>query len=403
MASVGLLDIPYFIRPIADSILKARAKRLRATADSRLFLERTAQNDAHRQIIGKFYGVLTDRSPAEWKGNALKLKDAAAKGAKAEDCSLSIALSGGGLRVVSFLSFLETLREHDIPLKAYAGTSAGSLATALDYFGMDYKTVWECLDEKMLKALLFSLGSNPGKGILSGDRVVKLFERLLPPGRTTYWNAPGLYTTSVLVNSWSSWSLEGNDRRGAAMIKPDESTFSTFRPVVFSHEFDRTMKVAQGIFSSMSLPVFKGLEFPHRVFSTINGDGTTKTVLSTKKGWTLDGGYMDNYPVDVLLLRGRANANPATQIIINVVADRPDRVEIGQDTVQKLVYMAPDVNSTGELRRDRLRFADGNIVWWTIGGRVSGVGLFDFNRIDDMRQAGRESAEKLLRTIGIMQ
>lgn len=402
MASVGLLDIPYLIRPIADSILNARAKKLRATADSQLFWKRAAQNENHAQAMGKFYAVLTDNSPAEWKGNATKLKEAAAKGARPEDCSLSIAVSGGGLRVVAFLSFLETLREHNIPLRAYAGTSAGSLATALDYFGMDYKTVWECLDAKMLKALLFSLGSNLGKGILSGDRVVSLFENLLPSKLATYENAPFLYTTSVLVNSWGSWAVE-RDPHGAGTVKPDEKTFSTFRPVVFSREFDPAMRVSQGVFSSMCLPVFKGLEFPNREFTAIKEDGTTHRVMSTRKGWTMDGGYMNNYPVDILMLAGKANVNPATHIIISVVGDPPDKVEIGQDTVQKLVYMAPDVNSTEELRRDRLRFADENVIWWTIGGKAAGVGLFDFEKIADMRQAGRESAEKLLRTIGIIQ
>lgn len=82
MASVGLLDIPYLIRPLADSILNARAKKLRATANPQLFWNRTAQNENHRQAMSKFLSVLADNSATEWKGNAAKLKAAAAKGAK---------------------------------------------------------------------------------------------------------------------------------------------------------------------------------------------------------------------------------------------------------------------------------------------------------------------------------
>jgi predicted acylesterase/phospholipase RssA len=402
MASPGILDIPYFVGAYSNRIVAERAKKLRATADPGIFWKNAAQNVNHAAAMKKFFDVLVDQTPAPYKSSAAPLKAAATEGAKPEECSLSIALSGGGLRVISFLSFLEVMREHNIPIRAYAGTSAGSLATMLDRVGVNYETVWECLDEKMLKALLFALNANLGKGILSGNRVMDFVDNLLPAGLSTYGKVPFLYTTSVLVNSWSDWHGTGLIRRGKKEVytgNPD--SFSTFRPIVFSSEFDPSLKISQGIFSSMCLPVFEAQAFPGRMFTAIKGDGTTQPVMSTSKGWTIDGGYMDNYPVDILLLPDKANINPATHIIINVVADPPDNVELNQDTVKKLVYMANDVSSTSMLRSDRLRYADKNILWWTIGGEASGVDLFDFQKIDAMRRAGRESALKLLDTVGM--
>jgi len=403
MASPTLLDIPYFIGPVADRIISRRAKKLKATADSTLFWKNAAQNDKNAKTMGKFYDVLVDQAPASYKSNAVKLKERAAKGTLPENCSLSIALSGGGLRVVAFLAFLETLREHNVPIRAYAGTSAGALATMLDRIGVDYKTAWECLDEKMLKSLLFSLNANLGMGILSGGRMIRFIEQVLPDDLKTYKQMPFLYTTSVLVNSWNKWT-SGVDKKGKNTVEGAPDSLSTYKKIVFSSEFDPDMRISKGVFSSMCLPVFQSLRFPKRKFTSIMEDCSTKEVMSTEKGWTIDGGYANNYPVDVLLLSGSANTNLDTRIVINVAADNPNNTEIRkQDLIQKLAFMAPGVSNAEELEREKARYADSNAIWWTIGGKAAGIELFDFQKIDVMRQAGRESAEGLLRTVGIMQ
>ena len=402
MASPGLLDIPYFIRPVADNILKRGAAKLRETADPNSYWDRSARNGNYRAVMGKFYDVMTDDGKAEWKGDALGLKQAAKGGCDPADCSLSIALSGGGLRVVAFLGFLEVLREHKIPVRAYAGTSAGSLATTFDRLGVDYKTVWEVLDQRLLKSLLFALNwTGLGSGIMTGRRVMDFMSQVVRPGEGTYGKTPGLYTTSVLVNSWANPVVIGSDKKGRDVIGGD---FATYRKVVFSREYDPTMKLSEGVFSSMCLPVFESLNFRRRQFSAITPDNQVIKVLSTDNGWTIDGGYANNYPVDVLLLTNKANADPGRHIIINVAAQKPGSTEMRkQDLVQKLVYMASDVSSEDELERERVRYSQENVIWWEIGGKAKDVGLFDFNKLEDMKQAGRESAEKLLKAVGILQ
>jgi predicted acylesterase/phospholipase RssA len=401
MASPGLMDIPYFIRPIANGILKKGAAKLRATADSTLYWRRAAKTEQYRKTVGKFYDVMVDETRADFKGNAVKLKEEAKKGCDPVDCSISIAVSGGGLRVIAFLAFLEVFREHNIPIRAYAGTSAGALATTLDRIGTDYKTAWEILDARLLKSLLFALNwTGLGSGIMTGKRMMDFLDLTLPPDIRTFGKVPGLYLTSVLVNCHRNPTVT-IDQKGKEIVQGE---LSSYEKVVFSSEFDPSMGISKGVFSSMCLPVFQSLKFPKRWFKAITTDGIMN-VRSTKNGRTIDGGYGNNYPGDVLLLpESKANAAAAKHIVINVTAENPGNVEIPRESLfSKLVYTGVDLHMEEELRAEKEKYRDANVIYWEIGGKAAGVGLFDFNKIDDMRQAGRESAEKLLRTIGIMQ
>lgn len=400
---MALSDIPYFIGPVANSIIHGRAKRLRRTADESMFRSRSAISPSNTKTMSRFYNALMDEGNAPWKSSALPLKAAAKNGAGPKDCSLSIALSGGGLRVVAFLSFLETLKEHQIPISAYAGTSAGALATMFDRIGVDYKTVWECLDASLLRSLILAPSASLLKGIalLSGKRLTRFFNDVLPDGMKTYRELPRLYTTSVLVNSWGKWE-QGVNEKGKDATRGIPETFKRYRKVIFSRDFDPDMPIAKGVFSSMSLPVFKSLAFRGREFKFME-NGEALNALSTQDGRTIDGGYAVNYPLNVLLLPCEANKDPNTHMVINVAVDDPNGTRVRKQNVARdLLEQAPDVSSAGEMDRDRFMYANSNIIWWTIGGKARGVGLFDFDKIDDMREAGRESAEALLRTVGIM-
>lgn len=354
--NVGLVsNIPYFIEPVASVILNSRAKKLRATADWDTFQRRSAPGASHLRAMSGFYDALMDESRASWKSSALPLRDAAREGAGPKDCKLSIALSGGGLRVVAFLSFLETLKKHDIPITAYAGTSAGSLATLFDRIGVDYDTVWECLDAKLLKSLLFAPNVNLTRGLLSGRRVMAFINHVLPEGIRTYKDVPHLYATSVLVNSWSSWEITA-PVGGMDLISADPDSFSTFRKVVFSRDFDPDMPIAKGIFSSMCLPIFQSQRFRRREFMamTVKGDNSEK-VLSSDRGWTIDGGYAENYPLNVLLLSGgEANKDPGTHIVINVAVENPNEKKMCEQNLwSKLIHLSPDVSNAEELGKEQ--------------------------------------------------
>ncbi len=385
------------------------AKELSRTADPDLYAKRLEKTPESRKIVRKFHDALLDSSEdLVFRGNAVPLKKLAAEGRlNPDNSSISISISGGSLRVFAFLSFLETLRNHGIPITNYAGTSAGSLASFIDRAGFDFKSVWKVMDAELVGALMFDINwwnlirlRSP----LEGDRIIKFVETSLGQRykSKTMEELPGLFVTSVLVNSYRNPKMCDGKYTG---------DISSYERVIFSYLDDPQMKVAEALFSSMCLPVFKSLRFREREFTALINTGLKKaarkaaleepafaTVLSTRNGRTIDGGYMNNFPFDILLMR----SGPA-DVVINLVADYPGQVEVPEKTIFSPLISTPvDIHFKEELDMDRIIYRDANVIHWEIGKDVRNIGLTDFHRIPDLIEAGRKSATALLSKLGII-
>ncbi len=378
----GLYVVPFVARYKWGSA----ARELRRTADPELYKRMQERNNRRTYVVQKFYDVLLDKKEEPgFKGGANGLKKAADEGRLDHDAAnLSVAVSGGGLKVIAFFSFLETLREHRVPFTNYAGTSAGSIAALFDRSGIDYNSVWKVLDEGLCKALLYSPKFRWWQAPLHGRRVQKFFAASLPEGMETFADLPGLYVTSVLENS--THAVEARTRE-----------FSTYEEVVFSSEFDPAMRLSEGVYSSMCLPVFKSLDFRGRQFTRVGEDGSFAPIISTLNGRTFDGGYWDNYPGNILT----SLCDPSKDVVLKLYANYPGKKEVKRESIiQKLVSRPVNLKMEDEYRMDSERDRDANVVSWEIKG-IEGVGLFDFDKLGLMVQAGRDSALLFMQKLGI--
>jgi len=95
-----------------------------------------------------------------------------------EHSGLGLALSGGAARGIAHIAVLDVLERQNIPIRAIAGTSVGSMVGALYAAGMPIseirrialKTNWNSL----LKFIL------PKRGLVSSEGIFHFMERILP-------------------------------------------------------------------------------------------------------------------------------------------------------------------------------------------------------------------------------
>ncbi len=91
---------------------------------------------------------------------------------------IGLALSGGAARGIAHIAVLEVLEKDDIPIRAIAGTSAGSIIGALYAAGMPLVEIKRVLLHAKWRDLLsFTL---PKAGLISSEGIFRFMESVLP-------------------------------------------------------------------------------------------------------------------------------------------------------------------------------------------------------------------------------
>lgn len=97
---------------------------------------------------------------------------------KAAETGVGLALSGGAARGIAHAGVLEVLNEAGIPVRAVAGTSAGSIVGALFAAGVDPVEIGRlALGTRWSDLVHIGL---PRAGLIPGEGLERFFERVIP-------------------------------------------------------------------------------------------------------------------------------------------------------------------------------------------------------------------------------
>jgi NTE family protein len=101
---------------------------------------------------------------------------------------IGLALSGGAARAIAHIAVLEVLERDDIPIKAIAGTSAGSIVGALYAAGMPLSEIKRVLlKAKWTDILSFTI---PRLGLISSEGIYRFMEEVLPVKQFSAFRIP---------------------------------------------------------------------------------------------------------------------------------------------------------------------------------------------------------------------
>lgn len=162
--------------------------------------------------------------------------------------ALGIVLSGGGVKGVGHIGFLQALKEHNIVPKYISGTSAGALVGALYCAGYSTKEMLRFFKKTPLVSWYYYSTSKPG--LLDTEKYRKHFEKYFP--QTTF---ESLQTRLFILTT--------DIEQGCSVVH---------------HQGD----LVEPLMASCSVPL---------VFSPVEINGVLHS----------DGGIMNNFPVEPLL------------------------------------------------------------------------------------------------------
>lgn len=137
---------------------------------------------------------------------------------------LGIVLSGGGVKGVGHIGFLQALKEYGIEPKYIAGTSAGALVGALYAAGYDSKEMMEFFKETPLISWMYYSTSKPG--LLDTNKYRVHFEKYLPNNAFEELEKKLIIMTTDIESGTSVAHSKG------ALIKPLMASCSV--PLIFS-------------------------------------------------------------------------------------------------------------------------------------------------------------------------
>ena len=257
--------------------------------------------------------------------------------------SLGLVLAGGGARAFAHIGVLRELEEAGYPVNRLAGSSIGSAVATMYALGLDGQGVEDRCYAEFVRRNPFNDWTFPTQAMTRGLRVRASVERV----------------TGDAV-------LEGLPRQ-LAVVSTD--LVSRTRLV------HRRGPLLDATLASLRLPVL----FPP---------------IPTDEGRLLmDGGVLDNLPVDLLLER---DEGPVVAVNISMGGGSGTRVAARS-------IVRPRVPALGEtLLRTMMIGAGGAVDAAHARGAVVvtpatlGVGLLEFHQMDRMVQAGREAARALL-------
>jgi predicted acylesterase/phospholipase RssA/CRP-like cAMP-binding protein len=252
-------------------------------------------------------------------------------------CSIGLVLSGGGSRALAHLGVLRVLEERSIIIDRVAGTSMGALIGALVARDLDRGSLETALREE-LRRRPFRDYCVPRHSLIRAERARHMIERLLDTARI-----------EELPKSFACVSVDLAAAERVVHRRGD-------------------LVVAVG--ASMSLP---GMAPPRLV------DGRV----------LVDGGVLDNIPVDVL-----AETGEGPTIAVDVT--RRAFVSTGPNRDHRLPSITDTLGQSMTVGSHQRTEAQRLLARVVIEPDVQALGLFDFARIDAAIQAGELAARRSL-------
>lgn len=261
--------------------------------------------------------------------------------------SLGLVLAGGGARAFAHVGVLRELSEAGLHVDRVAGSSIGAVIAAAHASGLEGEALEDVCYAEFVRRKPFGDWRLPLLSLAKGDRVRAAMVRTY--GRDTV--------------------IEG---------LPHQFSAVTTDLMTRSRQVHRRGNLVDAVTASARLPV---------LFAPIPDDSGRLL---------MDGGVLDNLPVDLLTERGEGPV-----VVVNISmggsgggggrsrTGRPRVPALGETLLRTMM-----IGSGGAVSAARSRGA------WVVTPPTLGVGLLEFHQLDRMVEAGRAAARALLEEAG---
>lgn len=293
-------------------------------------------------------------------------RDASPQGAHQ---SVGLVLSGGGAKGIAHAGVIQALEENDIPVDYITGTSMGAIMGALYATGHTPAEMMELLRSKDFG--YWSTGKiNPSLTYFfaSEPQSPALFTLPIKTGKSSATEAPAPPASLINPIPMSLAFVELFEAYSAQCSRDFDKLMVPFRCVASNltanrGEVFRGGSLADAVRASMSFPL---------VFQPIEIDGTL----------LYDGGIYNNFPTGVM----REDFSPSVMIGVDVSA--PDD-SIPSSVLSQVSYLVTRPQSYDIPEDEGIR----------IRVDVSGLGLLDFDKADEIYRRGYDKAMEMMDSI----
>jgi NTE family protein len=259
--------------------------------------------------------------------------------------SLGLVLAGGGARAFAHVGVLRELEDQGLHVDRLAGSSVGAIVAALYAAGRDGAELDETCYAEFVRRKPFSDWGLPSASLARGKRM-----------------------HDAVVRNFGGTVIEG---------LPRQLHIASTDLVTRTRQVHRRGAVGRAVTASARLPV---------LFAPIPDDSGRLL---------LDGGVLDNLPVDLLTER---DEGPVVAVNISMGgAGAGGRARTGRPRVPALgetLLRTMMIGSGGAVAAARTEGA------WVVTPQTLGVGLLEFHQLDRMVTAGRIAARILLEQVG---
>lgn len=247
--------------------------------------------------------------------------------------AIGVVLSGGGARGLAHLGAIAQLVDDGVPIDRIGGCSAGALVAGLHAMGLAPAEAAALARRELVDHHPFADVTVPRESLIKGRRAMAMLTRMFGDARIEELSLP-VFTVSADLNTGD----------------------------LITHDHGR---LRDAVAASMAIPGF---------------------VPAFRMGARLhvDGGLLDNFPVDVM-----KDADEGPVIGIDVMRDFGSTAEpSGGSTPGIVTTIARAVVLGGWQRSERNR----RIADVLVTPEVDGIGLFEFEQMDQAIAAGRRAA-----------
>lgn len=256
--------------------------------------------------------------------------------------SLGLVLSGGGARGLAHIGVVEALQRAGVLIDRVGGTSMGSVVAGMVAIGASASEMLDIARRELVARRPFTDVVWPRHALLRGTRAEATLGRVFGTARI--------------------------EEQRCAMFAVSVDLLAA-EPVVH-----RTGRIADAVSLSVRIP---GIAPPRWAGRRLH----------------VDGGVLDNMPVGVMAASGEGPvlASDVAQVFDDLAgAGRPGRLPKMIDTIGRSMTLASSQRTEAERSLARA----------VITPDLGSIGMFDFRRLDELVDRGRESAEKALAELG---
>ncbi|HXV91727.1 MAG TPA: patatin-like phospholipase family protein, partial [Pseudonocardia sp.] len=270
------------------------------------------------------------------------LDDVARLARRVSGRALGVVLSGGGARGLAHIGVLDELVRAGARIDRIGGTSMGAVIAGLAAAGIHPSDMLEMARRELVPRRLFGDVTWPRHGLIRGGRVRSTLQAVFD---------------------------------GARIEEQRRSMFAISVDLVAAAEVvHRRGPIADAVALSVRIP---GLAPPERVGDRLH----------------VDGGVLDNLPIGVMAAEGEG------PVIAVDVAEQFDAHPPGapRDALPPIRETIARSMTIGSWRRSR---PDRRLAHTVITPDLHGLGMFDFGRLDELVERGRQAGRDALTRVG---